>query len=149
MRIVKKTKSLDIQLGKDVVLTLNGTPIATYPINTIITTVDPVYSPAQEYGGTWERFGQGKVLVGFDENDVDFNEVLKTGGEATHTLTVEEMPSHTHSTPVVSGSYTTMDGSGNTWVPIYNNNNVGYTGGSQAHNNLQPYVVVYRWRRVA
>lgn len=45
--------------------------------------------------GTWERV-KGKVLVGLDEDDTDFNEIGKTGGEKKHTLTVDEMPSHTH-----------------------------------------------------
>ena len=45
--------------------------------------------------GTWERV-KGKVLVGLDEDDTAFNTIGKTGGEKTHTLTVDEMPSHTH-----------------------------------------------------
>ena len=130
-------------------MSANGTPIATYPIGTIVENVDPNYSPAKEYGGTWERFGQGKVLVGFDENDADFNEVLKTGGEKNHTLKESEMPKHTHGVCVTSGSYATYNGSGNTWLTIYNNGYTGYAGDGGSHNNLQPYVVVYRWRRVA
>ena len=131
-------------------MSANGTPIATYPIGTIVENVDPNYSPAKEYGGTWERFGQGKVLVGFDENDADFNEVLKTGGEKTHTLIVSEMPSHTHrpksSTRITAGN--------NAYVsvltsPDFDATTTSATGGDQPHNNLQPYVVVYRWRRVA
>lgn len=139
-------------------MSANGTPIATHPVDTIITTVDPDYSPAKEYGGTWERFGQGKVLVGFDEGDSDFNEVLKTGGEKTHTLNLNEMPLHEHGIRMASTT-------GGNWTFVKNNvsvdlNTTGQittgttgialaTGGGQSHNNLQPYVVVYRWRRVA
>ena len=90
MQFVKTSKGVDIRLGGGY-LSVNGTPIATYPIGTIVENVDPNYSPAKEYGGTWERFGQGKVLVGFDENDADFNEVLKTGGEKKHTLSISEL----------------------------------------------------------
>ena len=99
-------------------------------------------------------------MVGFDENDADFNEVLKTGGEKTHTLKVNEMPSHNHN--VSYGGYYTIQntvisfaGSGEPSFalgPRASETALTYmtnTGGGQAHNNLQPYVVVYRWRRVA
>ncbi|WP_304393456.1 phage baseplate protein [uncultured Clostridium sp.] len=46
--------------------------------------------------GTWELWGNGKVPVGVDPNDTDFNTVEKIGGNKTHTLTVAEMPKHTH-----------------------------------------------------
>jgi microcystin-dependent protein len=46
--------------------------------------------------GTWAAFGAGRVLVGLDAGDVDFDTVEETGGAKTHTLTVDEMPSHTH-----------------------------------------------------
>ena len=150
MQFVKTSKGVDIRLGGGY-LSANGTPIATYPIGTIVENVDPDFSPAKEYGGTWERFGQGKVLVGFDENDADFNEVLKTGGEKMHTLSVAEMPSHNHSllSSGGGGSISTwgaaVSKSGNAW-DMYA---IEAKGGSAAHNNLQPYVVVYRWRRVA
>ena len=47
-------------------------------------------------GFTWERTAVGKVLVGIDSTDTDFNTIGKTGGKKTHTLTVAEMPSHNH-----------------------------------------------------
>lgn len=114
-----------------------------FPVGSIYMSVDST-SPASFLGGTWEQI-KDTFLLG--AGDTYTNGV--TGGEATHTLTVDEMPSHTHNTPVTSGSYTTMDGSGNTWVPIYNNSNVGYTGGGQAHNNMPPYLAVYMWKRTA
>jgi len=46
--------------------------------------------------GTWSAFGSGKVPVGFDSADSDFNSAEKTGGAKTHTLTTAEIPSHTH-----------------------------------------------------
>ena len=139
----------------------NGVPVKIagssndlYPIDSIYLSVSST-SPASLFGGTWEQI-LGKFLLSSD--DVLTDGIITTagsyhignsGGEATHTLTVDEMPSHTHSTPVKSGIYTTMDGSGNTWVPIYNNDYVGYTGSGQAHNNMPPYLVVYMWKRVA
>lgn len=114
-----------------------------YPIGSIYISTNNT-SPASLLGGTWEKI-RDKFLLG----ESDTISAGSTGGEATHTLTVDEMPSHTHSTPVRSGSYTTMDGSGNTWVPIYNNDYVGYTGSGQAHNNMPPYLAVYMWKRTA
>ena len=114
-----------------------------YPVGSIYMSVNNT-SPASFLGGTWEQIKDTFLLSAGDTYTNG-----STGGEATHTLTVDEMPSHTHGTPVKSGSYTTMDGSGNTWVPIYNNDFVGYTGGSQAHNNMPPYLAVYMWKRVA
>jgi len=46
--------------------------------------------------GTWASFGAGKVLVGLDSGDTDFDTVKETGGAKTHTLSSAEMPSHTH-----------------------------------------------------
>lgn len=43
--------------------------------------------------GTWERV-KGRVLVGFDEDDEDFDSIGKIGGAKTHTLTINEMPKH-------------------------------------------------------
>lgn len=45
--------------------------------------------------GTWERV-KGRVLIGLDENDTNFNTIGKIGGEKTHKLTVNEMPRHNH-----------------------------------------------------
>ncbi|MCI9084409.1 MAG: hypothetical protein HFH46_02175 [Bacilli bacterium] len=78
----------------------------TYPIGSIFETT--TYSSAQEVsnalGGTWEVYGSGKTLVGVDHNDSDFNAVNKTGGGKNTTLTVANLPSHTHSIPALSGT---------------------------------------------
>lgn len=127
-----------------------------YPIGSIYTSVNNT-NPSTLFGGTWERFGNGKVLVGVDENDTDFSTVEKTGGEKTHKLTKNEMPSHTHS--ISSSKYmVSIENSSNYAIPrgkvllgtitdTYLTNSS--TGGSQAHNNLQPYITVYMWKRVA
>ena len=102
--------------------------------------------------GTWERV-KGKVLVGLDEDDTDFNEIGKTGGEKTHTLTVDEMPAHNHSAKFCEGTgvysvFPKGNGSNPEWGG--STNTIANTGEGQAHNILQPYQVVgYMWRRTA
>ena len=99
--------------------------------------------------GVWALWGSGRVPVGVNPNDTDFNEVEKTGGEKEHTLTIDEMPSHSH--PITywtggSGGYVNAT----TTAPDNSvNRNSGDTGGGKAHNNLQPYITCYIWKRVS
>ena len=66
-----------------------------FPIgSTYITQNDTNPNTILEFG-TWERL-KGKVCLGIDEDDEDLDTVGKTGGEKTHKLTTQEMPSHTH-----------------------------------------------------
>lgn len=100
--------------------------------------------------GTWQLWGAGKVPVGVDADDTDFNKVEKTGGEKVHTLTAEENAKHDHllnlkSVQVASGS--------GAWVAQYagsdqNISSMQSTGG-QAHNNLPPYITCYIWKRIS
>ena len=103
-------------------------------------------------GFTWERTAVGKVLVGIDSTDTDFNTIGKTGGEKKHTLTLQEMPKHTHDLAkywaTEEGGNAAM-GSNATGKSAINSNGIGNTGNSQPHNNLQPYQVVAYWKRIA
>lgn len=108
--------------------------------------------------GTWERV-KGKVLVGLDENDNDFKVIGKTGGEKTHTMTVNELVNHKHT--LRTGTPYIGPGSGYWGISVFEgfgespmlNLNCGETseyGGSQPFNVLQPYKVVgYMWLRTA
>ena len=135
-----------------------------YPVGSVYISVSNT-SPASLFGGTWAAFGAGRALVGVNTDDPDFNTVEKTGGSKTHTLTTVEMPSHTHNeracgaseqgvAPVgysVSGSRqggesgyrTTSEGAYGGIITT------GASGGGGAHNNLQPYITVYMWKRVS
>lgn len=131
---------------------------STYPIGAIYASVANT-SPASAFGGTWTPYGAGKVLAGHDYNDpadADFvasstdGSSEKTGGAKTHTLTIDEIPAHTHSingveNPRGSGANGSEDGDSSFTSSLTTNS----TGGGQAHNNLQPYVVVYMWKRTA
>lgn len=84
-----------------------------------------------------------KVPVGKDSTDTDFDELGKTGGEKTHTLTVSEMPAHDHDTSnsVGGGSGNTAGFMWSTTLADWGKQKTTSTGGGQPHNNLQPYLV--------
>lgn len=84
---------------------------------------------------------KGKIPVGFDSEDGDFNAVGKTGGEKTHTLTIEEMPKHRHGIRTSAGSGGQVDNMPWGAAPATQTTNTEYTGGNGAHNNMQPYLV--------
>lgn len=124
------------------------------PIGFIYTTITST-NPGTAIGfGTWTAFGAGKVLVGLDSGDADFDTVEETGGAKTHTLTTAEMPSHNHTydgdtVSYSSGTALSMNfGQGAASHEGYATG-INNTGGGGAHNNLQPYIVVYMWKRTA
>lgn len=106
------------------------------------------------FGGRWEEYGSGRVLVGRAKGIPEFSDVNKEGGEINHTLTIAEMPRHSHEMrwsnegAVGSGHGCLIRDSlsGESWPYGYW---TGQDGGGQAHNNLQPYITVFRYRRVA
>ena len=90
---------------------------------------------------------KGRVPVGQDTTDNDFDTLGKTGGEKEHTLTIDEMPSHTHDLyGALTGETKGVTNTGNDWAQITTgfstNTYIKNTGGEEAHNNLQPYQVV-------
>ena len=114
-------------------------------------------NPSTIYGGTWVAWGKGQVPVGVDTSDSDFNTVEKTGGEKEHTLTIGEMPSHTHA--IYGGNTSTTNTlasfNSNGWIPLLggtgykNDGTMTNSGDNDAHNNLQPYITCYMWKRTA
>lgn len=129
---------------------------AAYPVGSIYMNASDSTNPATLLGfGTWVAFGAGKVPVGIDAGDTDFDAAEETGGAKTHTLTVDEIPSHTHGVTTESTDEAGFIDSANRWSK--SNSNVSSnrtvtsdsTGGGNSHNNLQPYIVVYMWKRTA
>lgn len=127
---------------------------AIYPVGSVYISVGGT-NPATFLGvGTWVAFGAGRTLVGRDISDTDFDVAEETGGAKTHTLTESEIPSHHHTlnTGVDAAGY-----SAGYWGEFpYNYNSLGNNtrvrdtntkGGDVPHNNLQPYIVVYFWKR--
>ena len=121
-----------------------------FPVGSTYTTQEDI-NPNSILGfGIWERL-KGRVCIGLDENNESFNTIGQTGGEKEHTLTVKEMPKHSH-TP--QANVAVMAGSGSSDINqtaggrTYEILTIGTEGGSQPHNNLQPYEVVgYMWIR--
>jgi microcystin-dependent protein len=91
---------------------------------------------------------KGKVAVGRDSSQSEFDALGETSGEKTVTLTEAQMPSHTHSLSPgqVVGTGWTGGSTGNAYSPLGNNpqynTSISSTGSGEAHNNLQPYLVI-------
>jgi hypothetical protein len=151
--IEKKVKSIpvfdwgenDFNINGD--LTIKGTNLIDliYPVGSIYMSVN-YFDPATIFGGKWERL-MDKFLLGSGAIYASGQE----GGEATHTLTTEEIPSHNHTVYNTNGSGDTL-----TTMTVSAGGNKGYgwnimtsnSGGGKAHNNMPPYLVVNMWKRV-
>ena len=140
-----------------------------YPVGSVYVNVAVETNPATLLGfGTWEAFAAGRVLVGIDETDEDFNVVEETGGAKEHTLTGAEsgekghnhiQDSHYHNcaSNEDSGSgYATLDkdpsrnvGAEKTGNKTATNQAVAASDAAEAHTNVQPYLVAYMWKRTA
>ena len=120
----------------------------TYPIGAIYLSASET-SPASLFGGTWERLKDRFLLATGDSYTPG-----ATGGEAEHTLTVEEMPNHAHTQHLrfQSGSDASTyayQALGNSSGGTARSGETSGTGGGKAHNNMPPYLAVYMWKRVA
>ena len=127
-----------------------------YPIGSIYISVVNT-NPSSYFGGTWVAFGAGRTLVGVDGTQTEFDTVEETGGAKTHTLTTAQLASHNH---VYKTNITHSDGQ--IVTAEYINAGLAYgtarrryfdatenRGSDSAHNNLQPYITVYMWKRTA
>lgn len=141
----------------------------TWPVGSIYLSVVST-DPSETLGGTWERYANGRTIVGVNESDGDFNTAEETGGAKTHRLTTNEIPGHAHGASVdgygfnlikdwgganvrranmdEAGSGFFILGSSNT-NDIYWAANTANAGGGAAHNNLPPYITTYLWKRVS
>lgn len=125
-----------------------------YGIGAIYISINNVNPSTWMTGTTWVAFGKGRTLVGVDTAQTEFDTVEETGGEKTHTLTLNEMPSHDHYQQGISspGSQAFKIASGTTYGLYSETEDKVKTeavGGGSGHNNLQPYITVYMWKRTA
>ena len=120
-----------------------------YPVGSIYMSVSSA-NPGTLFGGTWEQIQNCFLLAAGGSYAAG-----TTGGEATHTLTIDEMPNHSHS--IYGGNNTNpSDWFGGSTNAYGIQNKVGsayryleYVGGDEAHNNMPPYLAVYMWKRIA
>ena len=121
-----------------------------YPVGSIYLSVDST-SPESIFGGTWEPIPTGKMLLSAGDGYA----VESTGGEAEHTLTVDELPSHSHDMIIKNTNENgrtdeaNNSGSGSSGFENFATWHTKTTGGGKAHNNLPPYLAVYMWKRIA
>ena len=126
--------------------------LASHRVGDLYFTTTPT-NPSTVVGGTWAAWGGGRTPVGVNPADTDFKTVEKTGGEKTHTLTVDEIAPHSHIETVywnAGGSGTAHPAAVEAGDPRKYGGLVARTentGGGQAHNNLQPYITCYIWKR--
>ena len=122
-----------------------------YPIGAIIYNDNEDFDPNTVFGGTWEKI-KGKMVIGLDDADSDFNTLKATGGSKTHAITISEMPAHTHNI-----NYKNYQTAGESSGPlIYTNiedtqktRATTSAGTGKAMDIMNPYYVANIWHRVA
>ena len=121
-----------------------------YPVGSIYMSVNST-NPSNYFGGTWEKIDDAFLWGTSDSAQLNMR-----GGESTHTLTVNEMPSHGHTFSGVNTGASSTGSLGSYPARIWQDtapNWTGYfihnSGGSQPHNNMPPYYIVFIWKRVA
>lgn len=162
------------KINEDVVLTATSTELNKitgmldwfYPVGTIYETtstdLDTTTKMNAHFGGTWEVYGAGAVTVA-KSADTEFDTIGETGGAKTVTLTAAQsgLPAHTHNVfpfnTGTGGGYVQNKSGSNASSPLTKDSGVflgladsnSTANASEAHTNLQPYIVVYRYRRTA
>lgn len=123
---------------------INQAKLDAHPVGTYYWTSENV-NPSTMFGGVWEQVKDVFLLAAGNTYPAG-----STGGEATHTLTINEMPAHTHTW---NSNYqaATSGGSFNAWGLAGTASGVvtSSVGGGNSHNNMPPYVAAYCWRRIA
>ena len=127
--------------------------LANYPVGSIYFSVDSE-NPSTKFGGTWVAWGAGRVPVGVDATDRAFNTVEKKSGEQVHVLTQSELPPTLDFKTDSIGFQVYGEGTnqGEEVATAFGSNttlNLSNIGGGKAHNNLQPYITCYMWKRTA
>ena len=143
---------LDARQGKELAGRIDRAASMIYPVGSLYLSVAEV-DPAELFGGVWERLKDVFLLAAGDTYAVG-----ETGGEAEVTLTVEQMPAHTHDGIQYYGNNGAISlNSGSNGYQLEWVSGTGYgqsdiltasAGGDTAHNNMPPYMAVYVWKRV-
>ena len=136
-----------------------------YPVGSYYETSNANFNPNNSWGGTWILETEGMVHVSGGSNypvskaNDNNGAGAKDGGETTHILSEQELPSHAHTYHKTNGSgansyhaqdYYYIQYGSSTWPSVYYETvNTSSTGQNKGHNNMQPYINIYRWHRTA
>lgn len=131
-----------------------------YPIGSIYINASDSTNPATLLGfGTWTAFGAGKVMVGLDSSDTDFDTSEETGGAKTHTHSLSDSAqgqvftgaTGIYARMVAASSWTSthLDGTGTAGDTTARTSGIGLQGDTDADSSVQPYIVCYFWKRTA
>ena len=122
-----------------------------YPIGSIYMTVSDTNPFETIKFGVWEKI-ENRFLLAASKNHING----ETGGEENHTLTINEMPKHSHKMKYDSVGWTAIkQSSGTNGILEYNKSSYDgqysteEVGNGNAHNNMPPYLVVNMWKRIA
>ena len=134
-----------------------------YPVGSIYmsTEDDTIEKVQSKFGGKWEVYAGGRTIIGVGTG-TDINGLVQTftngstGGEYTHKLTIAEMPSHNHTPQLEGTGFATYGSNGGNSNWTYSGNNMlyggtqitGNTGGNGSHNNVEPYIATYIYKRI-
>lgn len=130
---------------------------AAYPVGSVYINAGVATNPATLLGfGTWVAMAPGRMLIGAGTGTDTRGEerafaLGEQSGEYNHLLSIAEMPAHTHTNPqgAVGGPPGNLSSGDDLTSAVYSNPDSSSTGGSEAHNNVSPYLVVHMWRRTA
>ena len=145
---------------------------AMYPVGSVYITADK-NNPGNFIGGTWEQFGQGRTLIGEGTGNDGSTSMSftsnQTGGEYSHELTEKELAPHSHRTYLkAKGSIDWTSETVNSYGVMIDYSTSSYvfpsqqvnatlvtaftvtskTGKGGMHNNVQPFIVTYFWKRI-
>lgn len=136
-----------------------------YPIGSIYMNMNST-SPEVLFGGKWQQL-KARFLCGVGELDTANSSTFygatpsgytiwagETSGENMHTLSVNEIPAHSHTMNQMllagnSGGWDVVGKQGGFWGADNWNTRATNTGGGWSHNNMPPYFAVYMWKRIA
>ena len=109
------------QLNERIITYENSVLNKTYPIGSVFetTSYSSVSQVEKAFGGEWQIYGSGRILVGINSSDSNFNVVDKTGGNSSITLVTTNLPGHTHSIPALTIS-TSASGAHSHNITAYN-----------------------------
>lgn len=130
--------------------TLAGLLNLVYPVGSVYINVSDSTNPGTLLGfGTWAALGAGRMIVGFDSGDTNFDTAGETGGANTVTLTTNELPAHTHTVDTTNGGGGTLRVQASTGTTLNENHATSSAGSGAAFSVLNKYVTCYTWKRTA